>query len=215
VVGRILLLVLLLAPCVACSSDGSTTDQLNSAENRNKDTEFRRRLRDAWDDFQAKDDGSGDWPYFHNEYVRREYRDSRDNLDEIKEVLIDNSESVEVQVLAARLTQCLSLDEYLSLLDFATARMNSGAIRPEVMEALIVPGVDWGTLISLSFRDERVLRELTETRNSNAASGRLRESIDSVLSGAQASYVQAHVEMGENLPRLRCESGDESSVPTR
>jgi len=152
------------------------------------------------------DTSSGDWPYFSDAGLQHLYPRSIENLDAVKSLISLNTVDAEIQVLGIRIEQCLPLAEYLTLLEFAANGFLTGQVRPQVLEAAIAPGAEWGTAVVMSYEHRDVIRVLSAVRNSGRATDRLRTVIDGVLSGAQSRFVKGQRDAGATIPVLSCNS---------
>lgn len=167
---------------------------------------YPRMLKSAESLARLANDGSSDGAYFNNPWIKAEYPRSLERLADIRAALADKELSVQEQRLAVRLAQCLPLDRYVELLRDAAAWHEKGELSKEVLDALVNPGSQWGTLLSVNWRDESVRALLTDIAQRKSTSQQTRDYIKSVLNGSDAKFIAEHKALGEKFPVLQCKA---------
>lgn len=110
-----------------------------------------------------------------------------------------------VKLIAVKVSQCLVLDKYLELLRVGLHDLEEGRLQPVVMEAVIAPGAEWGTVLYVNYEQPSVRVELEEVRTSKSSTERIKQLVDSVLSGRQAKYVKENAGPGHPMPIIGCD----------
>lgn len=154
--------------------------------------------------FMILNDESGDWPYFSAPTAHAIYGRGEENASDTKRLLVDPAVSTEIKVLAARFSQCMSVQSLLGLIGYVSEEVKAGRVDPAVLRALVSPGAEWGTQLYLNHGDASVVRVLSSIASDPATDDQLKEAIDSILSGDQADYVRAYDQPNEPLPRMPC-----------
>jgi hypothetical protein len=167
---------------------------------------YPRMLKSAESLARLADDGSSDGAYFNNPWIKTEYPRSLERLADIRAALVDKELSAQDQKLAVRLAQCLPLDRYVELLRDAVAWHEKGELRSEVLDALVNPGSQWGTLLSMNWRDGSVRALLTDIAQRKSTTPQTRDYIKTVLDGSDAKFIAEHREFGEKFPVLQCKA---------
>jgi len=193
-------LLLLVSACGVTDSSGQTGATPTSLEV----DDVRQRLVVIDGIARLKSDGSSNWPYFENSSVRYLYMHPYIHQRATQELWRDQAVPMRIKSLSARLLQCLPITEYLALIRSSFASYKVGEVDAAVVEILISPGSDWGTLLDLSYQDPATSSVLKDIASDPAATEGIRERIADILSGESAAYIKAYNLPSEPLPSMRC-----------
>jgi len=199
----VLAIVAAMSTTATCHSEEQAS-AAPSSTSRELIAERQEQLVSAVRKAKLLDDKSGDWPYFSNEALQSIAKRGALDMPLTEALLLDPGTSEEVKVLAARLLPCLSVSQYVDLLKLVWGRGAKGRISAPVLRALILPGAEWSTVLSLSHAKPEVREVLEQIEADPRSTQEVREAIQSVLSGEEAEFINAYNSPASPLPRWSC-----------
>ena len=149
-----------------------------------------------WRRTQQKKYDSTHFYIFQNPLVKNLYGHPYSHFKLTQEIISDNTVDVGVKELLIRLSQCVSLKDYLHL-GWVVADTDN----EELMTVHLSPGSEYGYLLSENYLDMNVvsfLKEIVKKYPSLAGTTEL------ILSGTNIKRINAYKVSGENLPVLKC-----------
>ncbi len=104
-------------------------------------------------------------------------------FDQALNIVQDSQFSLSEKMVVVYGMQCLPMDKYLALGRSVLAGVEAGRSPPRLLFVAVLPGTNWSTRLTASYRDHRVKRFLMDVRKSNASDGALRGIVLEILSG--------------------------------
>lgn len=142
---------------------------------------------------------------FRNVLVRDLYKNPHAHFQLTMELLNDPKVNDEVKLFLVRLSQCLSVDEYLRLGEVVLNSVVAGHSGEEVLRTLVSPGEEWGTVVALNYESKNVEAFLRRIQRHKALRDKFTV-IDGILNGTKAAFIRSYVKAGEHFSMLICEN---------
>ncbi len=142
---------------------------------------------------------------FDNIMIIDMYKNSYRHYKRTIDILNTKGISKEVKFMAINLSQCLSIDDYISLGRVIYSSVSSKNSEVSILGYYISPGMEWGTIFSDNYKNEKIRKFLNEILQDKEYGPSLEILINNnILSGAfLLSYIKSHRQYGA-FPTINC-----------
>ncbi len=140
---------------------------------------------------------------FDNALVQDLYKNPYSHFQLTMKMMSESRVSDDAKLFLVRLSQCLSVNDYLQLGGVVFDSVVAGQSGEAILKAMVSPGAEWGTLIALNYTTKDVEAFLLRIRE-NKAMKNMSPEIERILNGTRADFIRSYVKAGEHFPVLSC-----------
>lgn len=158
-------------------------------------TDERRRLLSEIEGIlkrtqRARELDSGDPAMMLDPSLRVLFKSPGANRRGVEALLSDPNVGLEIKKVGVRSMECLTIHEHVEFLKFIFGEVKASRCDSEILSLAIYPGSYWGSAVVDNYKDPGVRSVLLDIAASPVVDQSLRETIESVLDGSHARFVE-------------------------
>ena len=145
---------------------------------------------------------------FDNPLVIDLYQNPYSHFKVFSKKIVDPKLEDEIKIMWIKLSQCLKDEDYLLLADKVLESSLNNNTKISLIKSLLSPGVEWGTRFDDNYHKPILMKFLERLSSEKKLGINLAKNIDQIISGGNASFLEAYRSVDEQYPMLQCKDSN-------